>query len=64
MKTPKFARIWQMQDQLSLGKKKEMNTASHILVKHCKPQTILPVKKILCVVFVSHGKHRLFTKSQ
>ena len=64
MKTLKFARTWQMQDQLSLGKEKEINTASHILVMYCKPQAILPAKKILCLLSVSHGKHRLSTKAQ
>lgn len=49
MKTPKFAKTWPMQDQLSLGKEKQRYTDSYILEKYCKPQTVLPMKKILCV---------------
>lgn len=49
MKTPKFARTWQMQDQLSLGKEKERYTAFYILEKYCKPQTILPKQRKSCV---------------
>lgn len=40
-----------MQDSLSSGKEKEINTASHILIKYHKPQTMLTVKKILCWLF-------------